>query len=75
MSEAEQENAKAAPITLHGKLLEERLMIREYVERLEDAMSKGIYQSYEFTDKVLMCANLCAMRFCLWVLARRMKRL
>jgi hypothetical protein len=72
---SEAENAKAAPITLHGNLLNERLQLREHIEGLENAMSKGVYQCFAFTDKVLMCAQLSTMRFYMWLLARRMKRL
>jgi hypothetical protein len=70
-----EENAKAAPITLYGRLLDEKAMVRESTERLEDYMAKGIYQHLPFLDKVLCCAQLSTMRFYLWTLHRRMKRL
>ena len=75
MSEPTEENTKAAPITLHGKLLEERLQLREHLEALERYSNSRLYQHLDFTDKVLCCAQLISMRFYIWVLHRRMKRL
>jgi len=74
MSENTMEGAKAAPITLHGRLLEEHLQQREYIEALERYMSNGMYQHLPFICKVLAATQLAVMKLNMWLLQARMKR-
>ena len=69
------EGAKAAPITLHGKLLAERLQLREHMEALERFMSGVIYQHHPWVDKVLAATQLAVMKLNMWLITARMKRL
>ena len=70
-----EDRAKAAPITLDARLLEERLMLRERIESLERDMARGIYKQLSKHTRVLCRAQLFAMRFYIWILACRMDRL
>ena len=69
------ENAKAAPITLYGRLLEERLQLREHIEALELEMSKAIYRELPWFTKVLMATQLAVMKSYMYLLTLRMKGL